>query len=244
MGLGLGGKMKQEIFKDKHGLDTWDTANSSRCFVHIANSEQYHSVTNSYPPTQPPTAEQYTKAGLPWFDYYDESQTTQAGSDTLAGVESIDTVKGKGSNSNEPKPIPILITPERKKKSQDGTFLGYIKGWGAEWTGKVLYAAVIGWALLLILLPLVEFGDINISPDLGRLIVLFYFVPLIILSVPALFIGTLFMMAMCTEFPKIGWSIVFGLVFGYQILILIAESNPGLAHFLWRAYGLLITSSG
>jgi len=38
MGLAPGGRMKQEIYEDPHGLDAWDQRHSSRCFVTIANS--------------------------------------------------------------------------------------------------------------------------------------------------------------------------------------------------------------
>ena len=38
MGLAPGGRMKQEIFKDRFGLDVWDRSACSRCFVHMANS--------------------------------------------------------------------------------------------------------------------------------------------------------------------------------------------------------------
>ncbi len=116
MGLGLGGRMKQEIFKDKYGLEKWDTTNSSRCFVHIANSSQYRSITGDHPPTQPPTAEQYNKAGLPWFDYYDENQTAQAGSPALDGLKSVGQMGGGDSAGKAPIPGPIVLTPDLKKK--------------------------------------------------------------------------------------------------------------------------------
>src|SRR5918999_422736 len=33
MGLGAGGKMKQEIYPDEYGIDTWDADSSGRVFV-------------------------------------------------------------------------------------------------------------------------------------------------------------------------------------------------------------------
>ena len=62
--------MRQEIYEDDYGFDAWDTSVRSRCFVHIVNSVQFFNVTGAQPPSQPPTAREYTMAGLPWFDYY------------------------------------------------------------------------------------------------------------------------------------------------------------------------------
>lgn len=89
MGLAPGGLMRQEVFEDPFGFDAWDQSVRSRCFVHILNSLQYLAVTSSRPPTRPPTAKQYTEAGLPWFDYYDEDLTALGASERLAGLDSV-----------------------------------------------------------------------------------------------------------------------------------------------------------
>lgn len=72
MGLAPGGLMRQEIYEDEYGIDAWDQEQGARCFVHIANSEQYQLITDRRPPHMPPTAKDYTRAGLPWFDYYSD----------------------------------------------------------------------------------------------------------------------------------------------------------------------------
>ena len=89
MGLAPGGLMRQEIYEDHYGFDAWDTTVSSRCFVHILNSHQWQNATGNAAPGKPPTAAQYSKAGLPWFDYYDETQSALSGSDTLAQLDSV-----------------------------------------------------------------------------------------------------------------------------------------------------------
>jgi hypothetical protein len=90
MALGMGGSMKQDIYKDRRPLDHWDTANGSRCFVHLANAMTWRQITGQAPPTIPPTAKEYTKAGLPWFDYYAHHLEAVEGSATLANLHSID----------------------------------------------------------------------------------------------------------------------------------------------------------
>ncbi len=88
MGLAAGGQMEQEIYDDSYEFDDWDLRHSSRCFVHLANSMVWRAVTGDDPPTVPPTSSEYTKAGLPWFEYYSDSQAVE-GSEKLATVKSV-----------------------------------------------------------------------------------------------------------------------------------------------------------
>ena len=97
--------MRQEIYEDEYGIDAWDQDNGFRCFIHLANSEQYLAITGHQPLHTPPTAKDYTSAGLPWFDYYSDSKAL-AGSDTLGKLTSVAAKvieKGKGLlPDNEP----------------------------------------------------------------------------------------------------------------------------------------------
>jgi len=129
MGLAPGGFMRQEIYNDPYGIDSWDTKHTSRCFVHIANSLVWRSITGENPPTTPFTAKEYTDAGLPWFDYYDESVKPVEGSDVLAGLKS---VAQKGEEKGDvPLPENTPVTPENiiklragltKKQVREGRF--------------------------------------------------------------------------------------------------------------------------
>ena len=89
MGLAPGGLMRQEIHEDRHGFDAWDRSARSRCFVHMLNSVQFLQVTGNEPPVKPPTARDYTKAGLPWFEYYGGDLTALDGAKKLAGLDSV-----------------------------------------------------------------------------------------------------------------------------------------------------------
>ena len=95
MGLAPGGRMSQEIYEDEFGLNAWDQDHGSRCFLTMANSQQWMAITGERPPTQPPTAREYAKAGLPWFLYYDTDREALAGAERLAGLRSFaETVRG------------------------------------------------------------------------------------------------------------------------------------------------------
>jgi len=99
MGLAPGGRMRQEIYEDPYSIHDWDTEHGSRCFVHLVNSATWQAVTGQLPPTKPPTAEQYTNAGYPWFDYYDAEQTALKGSDIL---DRLKTVKETANEKRDP----------------------------------------------------------------------------------------------------------------------------------------------
>jgi hypothetical protein len=89
MGLAAGGRMKQQVYADPHGLDAWDQSVASRCFVTLVDAVQWREITGEPPPTRPPTAADYTRAGLPWFDYYASDVETLGGAQPLAVVKSV-----------------------------------------------------------------------------------------------------------------------------------------------------------
>lgn len=118
MGLAPGGLMRQEIYDDSHGFDVWDTSVRSRCFVHLLNSLQYVTVTGKAPPTRPPSAKDYTDAGLPWFEYYAADQKALEGSGKLASLDSVAAKhikKGKGTIADNEPVTPVNVTPLRSK---------------------------------------------------------------------------------------------------------------------------------
>lgn len=89
MGIAAGGKMKQRIYPDPYGSDTWDPDQFAGIVVHIVNGEQYQALTGLEPPPTPVSAQTYTQYGLPWFDLYDEALGTIAAAGSLAQVSSV-----------------------------------------------------------------------------------------------------------------------------------------------------------
>ena len=102
MGLSPGGKMKQQIFDDPYKLGDWDQDVMARCYVHIANSLVWSDITSQRPPTAPFTSRQYAKAGLPWFDYYNDQHKALTGSSILANLKSIVKMDKKKGNISLP----------------------------------------------------------------------------------------------------------------------------------------------
>ena len=121
MGLTAGGLMKQEIFKDEHKFSSWDMRNTERCFITIANAQQWMSITKEEPPITPISAKAYTAAGLPWFDYYDGDKSAIEGAKKLGTIKSIKKLGIASRNSyqdeNEEVINPSVITTSSKVKN-------------------------------------------------------------------------------------------------------------------------------
>jgi len=92
VGLAAGGEMKQKIYPDPHGLDTWDQDKTGRLYVHMINAEMYQQITGKMPPALPQSAQDYLKANGAWFDLADGQMGDVTASKELAGVK---TVAGK-----------------------------------------------------------------------------------------------------------------------------------------------------
>ena len=122
MGLAPGGRMRQEIYEDEFGLDAWDQRHASRCFVTIANSVQWMSLTGERPPTEPPTASAYTSAGLPWFDYFGGDLTALAETEKLRGIASVAEMGAANGESplpaNESVDVDRVVPLRRKGSNQ------------------------------------------------------------------------------------------------------------------------------
>ncbi len=131
LGLAPGGRMTQEIFDDPYDFTMWDLDQSSRCFVHITNSITWQAITGEAPPTMPPTAEQYTSAGLPWFDYYAPESEAVAGSDKLKGMKSVAGLSGEKGEKVLPENETITVPDTQHVKLGNPDQVR--EGWQCDW---------------------------------------------------------------------------------------------------------------
>ena len=125
IGLAPGGLMRQEIYEDEYGFDTWDRSIRSRCFVHILNSVQLVHLTGCEPPSKPRTAQDYTAAGLPWFDYYGDDLSALEGAKKLAGLDSVAVAKlktGRGFLKDNDPVTPAVVKKLNRLMVREGTF--------------------------------------------------------------------------------------------------------------------------
>jgi hypothetical protein len=89
MGLAAGGRMRQVIHPDPFKLDDWDFAAAQRVFVTLIHAKDWKRLTGEAAPDEPPTAKDYSQAGLPWFEHYGKDQSALPGGATLAAVKSV-----------------------------------------------------------------------------------------------------------------------------------------------------------
>jgi hypothetical protein len=80
--------MKQTIVRDRHRLEAWNTVQTSRCYVHLCEADDWRRLTGAPPPQVPPTARDYTNAGLPWFDF-DAVKPAVEGASALSDIKSV-----------------------------------------------------------------------------------------------------------------------------------------------------------
>jgi hypothetical protein len=78
MGFAAGGRIVQRLYADPYGFDSWLTQPTADLLVYVVNSDVYQNITGRPPPPTPVSAEEYTKAGLPWFELYDEARSPAA----------------------------------------------------------------------------------------------------------------------------------------------------------------------
>ncbi|MEU9227505.1 hypothetical protein AB0D40_24390 [Streptomyces massasporeus] len=89
MGLGVGGSMRQEVYQDDRPLSDWSRQPAGRVFVHLVTPPEWRRITGEAAPPSPVDRAAYTRAGLPWFDYYDEEAQDVAPTDALRSVKPV-----------------------------------------------------------------------------------------------------------------------------------------------------------
>ncbi|MEU0781016.1 hypothetical protein ABZ341_05465 [Streptomyces sp. NPDC006173] len=110
MGLGVGGSMRQEVYADDRPLTSWAEEPAGRVFVHLVTPPEWRRITGEAPPPSPVDRAAYTRAGLPWFDYYDEDASDLAPADELGPVKPVGDWLG---DDHEPwqQPSPHQVKP-------------------------------------------------------------------------------------------------------------------------------------
>ncbi|NGO06847.1 hypothetical protein G5C60_03985 [Streptomyces sp. HC44] len=110
MGLGVGGSMRQEVYRDDRPLSDWAESAAGRVFVHLVTPPEWRRITGEAPPPSPVDRAAYTRAGLPWFDYFDQDADDLSPTDTLGGVQPVGDWLGDDHTPWEP-PSPGQVKP-------------------------------------------------------------------------------------------------------------------------------------
>jgi hypothetical protein len=103
MGLGAGGRMRQEIYADEYGPDSWEPQPTATVHVDLVDAMAFEALTGLAAPPPVADARTYTEFGLPWFDLYDPRRENVRAANRLAGVRSIADLEAR---EEDPLPIP------------------------------------------------------------------------------------------------------------------------------------------
>ncbi|MGE7387274.1 hypothetical protein ACQKM2_17520 [Streptomyces sp. NPDC004126] len=124
MGLGVGGTMRQEVYQDDRKLSAWADRPAARVFVHLVTPPEWRRITGEDAPPSPVDRAAYTQAGLPWYDYYDETGTDLPAAGPLAEVKPVgDWIGDDHEPWTPPAPgqvLPLGNAPRPGKPVQDG----------------------------------------------------------------------------------------------------------------------------
>jgi hypothetical protein len=89
MGLGAGGRMRQEIYADEYGIETWEAEPTSTVHIDLVDALAFEALTGLAAPAPVVDADTYTQFGLPWFDLLEPTREDIQAAERLASVRSI-----------------------------------------------------------------------------------------------------------------------------------------------------------
>ncbi|OJJ63984.1 hypothetical protein ASPSYDRAFT_26018 [Aspergillus sydowii CBS 593.65] len=89
MGIAAGGKLVQDIVRDKSPNYIWNKARAKLVHIHILHPSFFEAVTHFLAPKTPISTQEYLAAGIPFFAVEEDPDQRLDGSEVLAGVKSV-----------------------------------------------------------------------------------------------------------------------------------------------------------
>jgi hypothetical protein len=115
-GLAAGGKVAQKIYPDPHGLPTWEGKPSAEFQVWLVNGALFSKITGEIPPPSPVSARDYSQAGLPWFEWYDEDRKSLDAILIMAKLKSAATIRAESGQNPDPADDHVSISPDQIRR--------------------------------------------------------------------------------------------------------------------------------
>ena len=100
LGIAVGGKIKQKVYKDKIGVHKYNPKRITRIFVNIANAEMWKQITGKDLPPSPITKDVYVNQGIPWFELYDEKIKGVKAAKGFKNIQSINQIDNTGNDES------------------------------------------------------------------------------------------------------------------------------------------------
>lgn len=99
MGLGAGGRIRQEVYEDEYGIGTWEPRAARTVRVEIVDAIAFEALTGIRVPGPPVDAATYAAHGFPWFDLLSPTRADIAAAEVLSEVRSIADLEGRREES-------------------------------------------------------------------------------------------------------------------------------------------------
>ncbi|WP_206056748.1 hypothetical protein [Nocardioides sp. GY 10113] len=124
MGLGAGGRVKQENSAGDRTLAAYDADLSWRVFIHLCSAAEWTAIAGEAPPPTPIDRGTYVWCGR--FDYHDADHADLAPSDTLTKVRTIGEVLVEDHAPFTPVDLAtvVKIFPSVTRRSRPTRFAG------------------------------------------------------------------------------------------------------------------------
>jgi hypothetical protein len=90
LGVGAGGWIKQRIYPDPLGFETWESTPSKVIRIYLIEAGEYRKITGETAPPSTIDAETYNRFGLPWFEVYDAHRGDIPATSSLSQIKSVE----------------------------------------------------------------------------------------------------------------------------------------------------------
>lgn len=102
VGVGAGGTMRQKIYPDPYGVETWNAEDYAEFYIYLVRPDVYQPLTGREPPPPSISAETYTRLNLPWFELDDKNAPAITAPGKLGEVETVSKrERGRGDSAEE-----------------------------------------------------------------------------------------------------------------------------------------------
>lgn len=120
MGVGAGGTIRQEIYRDDRPRTDWADTPFGDGEVRLVPAGSWRELTGEGPPSTPVDVDAYSKAGLPFFDYYAADMDDVPASATLTGVRRTGEWFGEEAEEHPNGPVIHLGPGEERPDDASG----------------------------------------------------------------------------------------------------------------------------
>lgn len=118
LGIAAGGRIKQRLYRDEYGPESWIGGAFVDLDIQLVNSEVFSDITGSPPPPSPVSAAEYSAYGLPWFSLYDEHKVplaAEAWLDRLKSLGRLDPVVASDDGVSIDEEQIVRVKPPRSR---------------------------------------------------------------------------------------------------------------------------------